>query len=366
MAELALLVVGPATRATGGVARFLAEQRRRLPDEVAVEVHDNAAGLAPSGGRLGTALASLRAMAGFARRRRPDVVHVHTSHGLAFYRSSWYVFVASVLWRRPVVVHVHGSSFDTFAADTSPLAVGFQRLTFGLADRVIALSEGWRDVLADRVDDAKLVVVPNAIDPEEYRPCYGADPPVVAFVSNLIERKGVRELVAAVERLDGGDLQVRIAGDGPLAPLVADLAERSSNVDYRGYVTEAEKRRLVETASAFVLPTHAEGLPIALLEGMAGGNAVITTDVDAIPEVVDERSGWLVPPRDVDALLGALRAFAAEPGRAEAMGRHNRAIVEERFAWPVVVDRLLAVYRSVTGAADPSSPVPAPEPVTDS
>jgi len=352
-----VLLVGPSGRDTGGIARYLTEQRRRLPDEFDVRVHDNGVRSRDGDGALAAAalavLATLRAWVGFPFRRRPDVVHVHTSDGVAFYRASWFVVVAAVIWGRPVVVHVHGSSFDEFVASASPLAAGAQWLTFGLADRVVSLSEHWREVLSARVADSKLVVVPNAVDPDEYDPDYGADPPAAVFVSNHVERKGIREFVAALDRLgetepfDEADARVEIAGSGPLADLAADLADRAPNVTYRGYVSESEKRAMIESASLYVLPTYAEGLPIALLEGMAGGNAVLTTDVDAIPEVVDDDSGWVVEPGDVDGLTAALEDWTADPGAAAAMGRHNRAIVEERYTWPVVVDRLTDVYRSL-------------------
>jgi len=359
MAATDLLVVGPRARTTGGIARFLTEQQRRLPDDIAVRVYDNGArDTEHPWGVLHVALVSIVAMLAFPFRTRPDIVHVHTSHGLAFYRVSWYVLVAGVLWRRPVVVHVHGSSFDTFAASDSPLAAGTQRLTFGIADRVIALSASWRTVLARRVDRSKLVVVPNAVDPSAYEPCFDADPPVIAFVSNHIERKGIREFVTAIDRLAGADCRVRIAGAGPLSERAERLADRTPNVEYLGYVEEAQKRALLDEASVYVLPTYAEGLPIALLEGMAGGNAVVTTDVGAIPEVVDDESGWIVPPGDSDALTSALQAALADPAATAQMGRHNRSLVERHYAWPVVTEQLADLYRGLARPTDKVTATP--------
>jgi glycosyltransferase involved in cell wall biosynthesis len=347
MDAIDLLVVGPAKQRTGGIARFLTEQRERLPAEVSVRVYDGGTVAGAVDSDLATLLASLVAMLRFPFTDRPDVVHVHTSHGLAFHRASWYVFVAKAVWRRPVVVHIHGSSFETFSRRDSGLADAVQRRTFSYADAVIALSEHWREVLAERIDPSKLTVVPNAVDPAEYAPEYGARPARVVFVSNHIERKGIREFVAAVRRLEDADLDVVVAGAGPLSGLAEELAAERDTVEYRGYVSEAEKRRLISSATVYVLPTYAEGLPIALLEGMAGGNAVVTTDVGAIPEVLDEESGWMLEPGEVTGLADALDAVANAPEQAEAMGRHNRAIVEARYSWPVVVGRLVDLYRSV-------------------
>jgi glycosyltransferase involved in cell wall biosynthesis len=356
MTEYEVLVVGPESRDTGGVAQYVREQRRRLPERVSVDVYDTAA---PSGSGplwlLRFVAATLLTALRFPLRERPDLVHVHTSHGVAFYRAAWYVLVASALWRRPVVLHVHGSSFDEFVAGNPPLA----RRVFDRCSAVVVLSPYWREALADHVDPERLVVVPNAVEANRYAPSYDTDPPRVAFVSNLIERKGVTEFATAVERLQAThEFTVDIAGDGPLAPVATDLAAAYPAVEYHGYVSERRKRELLDRATVYALPTHAEGLPIALLEGMAGGAAVVTTGVGAIPGVVGPENGRLVEPGDTEALAEALGSLVADPETAVAMGRANRALVEERYDWPAVVERLATVYdRVLAGEPLPESGV---------
>jgi glycosyltransferase involved in cell wall biosynthesis len=220
---------------------------------------------------------------------------------------------------------------------------------FGAADRVVVLSEYWRDVLSDRVAPEKIAVFPNAVDPSEYDPEFGDDPLHVVFVSNLIERKGVPELLATLRALDERGLAYRatIAGKGPLADAVEQLAANSPNVEYVGYVSEKHKRELLDAGAIYALPTHAEGLPIAMLEGMAGGNAVVSTTVGSIPEVIEETGGILLEPGDSDGLAEALAALIADPDRARAMARRNRALVEEEYAWAETTDRLAELYATV-------------------
>jgi len=348
-----LLVVGPESRATGGVARYVTEQRDRLPDGVDPRVYDVGT---PKGDGvrwfLAALLVSLRDAALFPFRSRPDATHVHSSHGFAFYRASFYVLWTALVWQRPVVLHIHGSSFDDFVVDASLPVRLLQSAVFGACDRIIVLSAYWRDVLAFRADPDKLVVVPNAVDADEYRPEFDDDPHVV-FVSNHVPRKGIGELADAVDGLQRNgapEFRVSIAGDGPLSGRAEALAERYDGVDYRGYVSEAEKRDLLDSASIYVLPTHGEGLPIALLEGMAGGNAVVTTGVGSIPEVVGEANGLLVDPGDSDDLAAAIERLVSDPETAVAMGRTNREAVRERYSWPAAVDRLTETYRAAIGS----------------
>lgn len=350
-----VLLVG--TFGGGGVHQYVDALAERLDDHVDVSTYDMATPAAGDGPRwfLRGLLAGLWAACTFPVRRRPDVVHVHASHRFSFYRAALYVLVAAVLWRRPVVLHVHGSSFDEFVASSPPPVAALQAAVFGASDRIVVLSPYWRDVLHREagVPTEKLVVAPNAVAPERFEPTYDADPPELVFVSNLVERKGVPELVEAIDVLaDEVAFEVTIAGDGPLAPAVRDLADRHENVSAPGYVDEATKRRLLSAGSVFVLPTRAEGLPIAMLEGMAGGNAVVSTTVGSIPEVIGDEGGVLVEPGDVDALVAALESLLDDSARVRRMGRHNRRLVEERYAWRRVLDRILAVYGELTPRAN--------------
>ncbi|GAA0534926.1 glycosyltransferase family 4 protein [Halorubrum ejinorense] len=346
----AVLVVGPAgyrTEGTGGISRYIAEQRRYLEDRVSLDVVDTAVRTPERPLEyLRAAVTALLTWLGFLARRRPDVVHVHTSHSFSFYISAPYVLVAGLLWRRPVILHVHGSSFDAFIEDASAPAARFQQTVFDACTAVVALSEHWREVLSARVPPERIVVLPNAVDPEEYDPDPVADPPHLVFVSNHIERKGIVEVTRAIDELQDAGVRFRatIAGSGPLSDHAEAVADAHDGVEYAGFVSEARKRDLLSEGSVYVLPTRAEGLPIAVLEAMAGANAIVSTDVGGIPSIVDDANGALVSPGDEPALTDALEELLADPERTERMGRVSRRRIEESYAWPDVVDELLSLY----------------------
>ncbi|SMO54128.1 glycosyltransferase family 4 protein [Halorubrum cibi] len=345
-----VLVVGPAgyrTEGTGGIGRYIAEQRRYLHGRVSVDVVDTAVRTPDRPVEyLRTAVVVLLTWIGFLRRRRPDLVHVHTSHSLSFYVSAPYVLVAAALWNRPVILHVHGSSFDAFIEDASAPVAALQRAVFDASTTTIALSEGWRDVLSARVPAERIAVVPNAVDPDEYDPDPAADPPHLVFVSNHIERKGIIDVAEAVDELQDAGVRFRatIAGSGPLSSHAAAVAADHDAVDYVGFVSEKRKRDLLSEGSVYVLPTRAEGLPIAVLEAMAGANAIVSTDVGGIPSIVDEENGAIVSPGDVRELTDTLERLFSDPAAIERMGRVSRRRIEESYAWPDVVDDLLSVY----------------------
>lgn len=343
-----VLIVG--TLGGGGIHHYVEEQATRLPDSLSVRVYDMASDSRGQGvvWFVTSVLRSLWAIVRFPFRPPPDVVHVHTSHRFSFYRASFYVLFAAFVWRRPVLLHIHGSSFDDFARTNNPAVRWLQSLVFGVVEHVIVLSDYWREVLGSHVSEDKLQVLPNAVDPDAFDPAFGSDPPHFVFVSNLVERKGVRELIEAIDLLRSRDVkfQVTIAGDGPLADEVSALAARNDDVEYAGYVSESRKRELLSSGSVFVLPTHAEGLPIAMLEGMAGGNAIVSTAVGSIPEVIDDERGIIVEPGDPEALADSLEKLASSPELAERMAQRNRALIESEYSWDRTTDHLERLYEA--------------------
>jgi len=346
-ADFAVLVVGPTHG--GGIVSYIAEQTRRLEDRVDLTVHDSGAPPTGSGPvRVVQALVlGVVALVRFALRSPPDLVHVHTSHRFSFYRKGLYVLFSRYVWDAPVVLHVHGSGFDEFVRTDSRPVAAYQRSVFDACDRIVVLSPSWKDVVATRADEGKIEVLPNAVDLDNYEADPTDDRAHVVFVSNLIERKGVADLAAAVEELDRrrpGEFRVSIAGDGPLSDVIEELAAEHDAVTYHGYVSEERKQRLLAEGSIYVLPTYAEGLPIAMLEGMAAGNAVVSTAVAAIPEVVDEDRGILVEPGDVEALIDALKELVADPDRRRRLAVNNRRAVEAEYSWERVTEELLDLY----------------------
>lgn len=351
MASLRVLIIGSNNKPTGGIPRYIPEQVQYLPDDVEASVYDIGA---PEGRGLRWFLVSfllaVRDAIIFPTTDRPDIAHVHTSQQFSFYRAAFYVLFCKYVWRCPVVLHIHGSSFDEFVSTESQLSRRLQSIVYSAADEVIVLSDYWKTELQTYIPEEKISVLPNAVDPTEYTPSFNASPSHVVFISNLIPRKGVNEVLAAVDALleEGIDMKVSIAGKGPLTEEVERFSQDHENVAYLGYVSESEKRQLLCDGSIYVLPSYAEGLPIALVEAMAGGNAIVSTDVGSIPEVISEENGVLVTPGDVDELVDALRELVSSPERAREMAMNNRERVEADYSWSSVSSRLKRRYREHT------------------
>ena len=377
-------------RAEGGAHRVdvlcFGEQRedqgnlrvRGIPAPAGVAAQD------PRHARLLDALARDLAMAGAAEA--PDVVHCHT----------WYSHLAGCLARpltgarlvltthslephRPWKAEQLGTAYNATA--------WVERTAYENADGVVAVSGAMKDDVERLygVAPARVRVIHNGIDPDEYRPRpdaatlrrLGVDPdvPIVLFVGRITRQKGILHLVRAVRHLAPG-VQVVLCAGAPDTPEIAAemgaLVEtaRQESAARIVWIPEMLARpdviALYSHAALFVCPSVYEPFGIINLEAMACETPVVASAVGGIPEIVAPgETGVLVPldarddgsaePRDPAAfsraLADAVNALMADPARRLTMGRAARARVVAHFSWASIARETLAFYRELLGTA---------------
>jgi starch synthase len=329
-------------------------------------------------------LAALRAMSidltMAAATEGAEVAHSHT----------WYAnlagHLAALTYGIPHVATVHSlEPLRPWKAEQLgggyALSSWCERVALEAADAVVAVSDGMRaDVLASypAVDPARVEVIYNGIDTEEYRPDadtdvlerIGVDParPSVVFVGRITRQKGVPHLLEAARSLSG-DAQLVLCAGAPDTPEIgAEVARRVDELratrDGVFWIDEMLPKRdviqLLSHATVFACPSVYEPLGIVNLEAMACEAAVVASAVGGIPEVVvDGVTGLLVPfaaagdgspePADPAAfaagLAEQLNALIEDPARAAAMGRAGRERAVSAFAWQAIAEQTAGVYR---------------------
>lgn len=301
-------------------------------------------------------LALLWRLARHLRYERPDILHTHLIH------ADLYGVLAARLAGVPRVVSSRHND-DRFR--TRPPVRLLNRALWRGIDAGIAISGAIR-AFSLRVEGApaeRLHTVPYGLDPATIparpdaraalRAALGlpADALLVGSVCRLVEQKGLlyglRGFAAVAGEIPGAHYV--IAGDGPLRPALAAEARAlgvSERVHFLGWRDDAHA--VFAALDVFLAPSLWEGFGLVFLEAMAHRLPVISTSVSAIPEIVtDGETGWLVPPRDTDALAGALRAALTDPAARQARGANGRARLEAEFTVEAMVERTLAVYRNV-------------------
>ena len=175
-------------------------------------------------------------------------------------------------------------------------------------------------------------------------------------VSRLVEKKGIGDAIRAVARTSA-PVEYVVAGDGPLRAELKALARElgvASRVRFVGAQARSEVAVLLEQADVFIAPSvtaadgDIEGIPVSIMEAMAVGLPVISTQHSAIPELVDDgATGLLVPERDAAALAGCIDALASDPDRRARMGTAGRARVADSFEMGALTTRLEELYRDL-------------------
>lgn len=307
-----------------------------------------------------------------ARRGTVYLTIAQSPHG--FLRDAVMIVLARLFGHR-VVCHLHGGNYgEFFAAQPGWLQRCIRRALLA-SERLLVLGERIRAAfnfeprLAERI-----AVVPNGLpirdlprtEPKILPERGGGGKVQILYLSNLVESKGYLELLHAIallrERYGIDDLFCHFCGiflaNPPddvrvrSAEQARELFERSvrelgleHHVRFHGPVTGADKAAMLEQAHVFVLPTHYnnEGQPISIIEAMAFGAVVVSTDYRAIPDMVqDGVTGRLVPSRDPEAIAEALHELIRDPERYRAMSRAAVRRVEEDFTWDAHLDALLA------------------------
>jgi glycosyltransferase involved in cell wall biosynthesis len=303
--------------------------------------------------KSGRHLEGLRRLTDLLRAERVDVVNGHNPTGALYGTLAARWAGVPVSFRTEHTVHTSGRHSLFY-----PL---IERAGTALTAHVICVSETVRQSHASRMRWAadRFVTVANGIsvDPptrprEELRTALGLEPENFAILSvgGLRPPKAYHVLLEAfttVSREHPG-ARLLMAGDGPLrqalrdrcatlglSPLVQWLGERHDVGD------------LLEASDLFALSSEREGLPMALLEAMGHGRAVVVTRVGGIGEaVIEGETGHLVPPHDPAALARAMIGLVRDPGRLAAMGRAARARWRDHFSAGRMVRETEGLYRA--------------------
>jgi glycosyltransferase involved in cell wall biosynthesis len=356
-----IVMLGTAFETRGGVAAVLEAYRaeglfERWPVDYIATHCDGG-----RGAKLLAAVRGLRRFVALIARHRRVLVHVHCASRASFWRKCVFMALAHAM-RCPVVFHLHGGGFARFYDNECGwLGRRVVRLALDRAACVVALSERWRAWLAQVTSNPNVVCLPNPVR------AWPAQPPrgrrnVVLYLGRIEAAKGIGELLEALARLRESvpDVELVCAGAGAIeaARAQAEHLGIEDAVRFPGWLNAPQKWAWLRRAGVFALPSHAEGLPMGVLEAMAAGLPVVASAVGGIPDLLqDGVQGSLVAPGDARGLARALRCVLLDPRRAAALGAAGRETIRARYTPERVLAGLENVYAGLGLALREGSPV---------
>ena len=260
------------------------------------------------------------------------------------------------------LLHIeHGSDFAKFNGQIKTRLGELYDRTFGqlilrYADHIIGNSQASADFvkrLSGRTDCQVIYRGANierieGIEPRsDLREKY-ADKTIIAFIGRLIDGKGVRDLIAAVARLERNCILSFIIGSGPEEESLKKLVSKyqlDSQVIFFGNLPFLESIAVLKTADIVVNPSYTEGLPTAVTEAALCQKAIIATDVGGTREIISgNNDGYLTQPKNIEQLKDKLSDLIDHPEKRLVFGQNAYQAVKSKFSWDHATDQYLEVF----------------------
>jgi len=259
-----------------------------------------------------------------------------------------------------LITTFHGYDMSMFISNHGE---DIYKILFLKGDLFMPISEHWKKKLIEMgCEEGKIIVHRMGIDVEKFEFSERRKTGTIKILSvgRLVEKKGHEYAIKALAKVvnkNGKDIIYRIVGDGPLKDKLMSLAEElriEDCVKFMGNVEDEELLKLYKESHIFILPSvtasdgDQEGIPVVFMEAQAMGLPVISTYHSGIPEVViDGKSGFLVPEKDVDALAEKMEFLVEHPELWSEMGGYGREFVEKHYDVRRLNKRLVEIYRNL-------------------
>lgn len=348
-----ILIVGPSpTKSKGGMATVISEimEDDYLKSSVDIDIFESYV----DGNKTKRLLYSIFAFIKFcATKNKYDIYHIHAASRGSTFRKGYYVKMVKK-WNKKVIFHIHGAQYIEFYNEISDKKKRRVKEILHEADRVVALSQDWKEKFDNIFKLDNCIVLKNGINMQKLQPSINnpADFQKSFLVLGRIgKRKGTYDLIEAFKlvKFNQPNVICYVAGDGEIDKATEIIKKNNlqDNVIVVGWADYDKKIELLSKVSTVILPSYNEGLPMAILEGMASGKAIISTTVGAIPEVVSKDNGILIEPGDVKALAKSIDVICNDLDLLNHFKTYNIKKITENYSMETMHIQLLEYYKSV-------------------
>jgi glycosyltransferase involved in cell wall biosynthesis len=292
--------------------------------------------------RLALALGSLLSLIKLIVLRKVSLCHLHGSYRGSIYRKALFVFVCR-LFGCKVIFHLHGSEFAKNYDNAWKLYQHVVGYVLNRSNSIFVLSKYWKDYVKSISNNPDIRVINNFPSPVfedifDKRDFSRAETTELLFLGYIGQRKGIYDLVEAVSLLKvhvKKGFCITVGGNGDADILRKLITEKGLDDYFKviGWVSGEQKYELMKQSHLLLLPSHNEGLPIAILEALSSGLAVLSTKVGGIPDAIqDERYGLLVEPGQPKELANAISRYLDTDDLIETVARNARKLYDMKYS----------------------------------
>jgi len=289
------------------------------------------------------------------KKLNPDIIHLQSTI------PTFSLFGIFLSKRFPVLITLHGYFKEEYKMHTGIekiynriLSVPLEKKALSKIPNIIVVCPQIMNMIKNYTQ-SKIFIVPNGINLkyiEKIQPIKKYDDPAIFYMGLLNRRKGVHDLIQALTIVKNKvqNVKLYIAGTGPyinkLKQLVTAL-DLEKDVIFLGFITEEEKFAYMKSIDIFVLPSYWESFPIVLLEAMACGKPIVTTDIAGNPfAVTDGVNGYLVKPGDWQQLAEKLIYMLNNKRLISIMGEESKKRSLD-FDWANIAQQTREIYLKI-------------------
>lgn len=280
-----------------------------------------------------------------------QILHIHSASRGSFVRKSFVLFMAKAFGKK-TIMHIHGGMFREYY-QSSRIKSWYVRFILQMSDRVLCLTEEWRQSFQSEMQLNNLEVLLNPVKKFPKNNINITHSWIsLLFMGTITENKGIFELVEYLQQNTfflQGKIKLYICGEGDDKKLSMCMPKGNfrENIVYTGWIDGVRKNEILQSADIFILPSHYEGLPMAILEAMSAGKPIISTRVGGIPSVVKpSRNGWLIDPKHIAQLDSIVEEIFNTPDIIARFGT-NAMQDAEAFHVEGIVSQLSNIYKAL-------------------
>tara|TARA_B100001778_G_C18603362_1_gene638450 strand:+ start:1895 stop:2953 length:1059 start_codon:yes stop_codon:yes gene_type:complete len=280
------------------------------------------------------------------------IVHLHCAKKGSFYRK-YFLFKVSKIFKKKIVFHIHSGEFYSFYLSSNILIQKMVNEVLEKSDSVIVLSSSWKNFYSDHFNCSNLNVVNNLTPFQSKRKNIIVNKQLkFLFLGELSNRKGIYDVINVIKQninVLNKKIKLYVAGDGDENKINKILKDNKleDHITILGWIDGDKKTHLLENIDIVILPSYAEGMPIALLEAISFSKPIIASKINGIIDILkDNVNGKLIKPGDYDSILNAIFYYVKNRDLIPAHANESYKIANKFFP-KNVFNQLTNLYNSI-------------------
>lgn len=280
-----------------------------------------------------------------------DILHVHMSEKGSVYRKGIIINIAK-LRKAKIIIHMHGAELEKWYITLSQKQQIKVKHIINKADKILILGNYWKEFIGSLIsDNSKIEVLYNAVKVAN-KNNYNLLSNNLLFLGVVGKRKGIYDLIEAMKIIKQNKLckcKLLIYGPDNTTGINDIINENAMNdyIEYKGWLDNKDKIKVLSNTGINILPSYNEGLPMTILETMAHGIPNISTNIAAIPEVLNNENGIIIEPGIPEILANKIAELINDNKARKEKSEKSYKLIKKVFSIEQHIKKVETIYKEL-------------------